>query len=154
MSKPIFLNTVLSAASLLALAGTGIGCTKGSNSNTASAQTAAMADKGVGPISDLKIEGIDAGTAAKGKAAFQEKCSACHKIDEKYVGPVLRGITLRRRPEWIMNMILNPAEMTQKDPIAQDLLSQYLTQMSFQNVTTDEAREILEFFRQNDVSTK
>ena len=81
---------------------------------------------------------------------FGGTCSACHKLDQRYVGPALTGVTKRRTPEWIMNMILNPQEMTQKDPIAKDLLATHFTQMSFQNVTQEEARAILEFFRQND----
>lgn len=53
-----------------------------------------------------------------------------------------------------MNMILNPGEMTQKDPQAQELLAQFATQMTFQNVSQDEARKILEFFRKNDSGGK
>ncbi|EKD41544.1 MAG: cytochrome c [uncultured bacterium] len=71
-------------------------------------------------------------------------------MGERYVGPNLVGVTTRRKPEWVMNMILNPVEMTQKDPVANDLLATYLTQMTFQNVTQDEVRLIYEFFRQND----
>ncbi|MEO0169795.1 MAG: cytochrome c, partial [candidate division WOR-3 bacterium] len=78
---------------------------------------------------------------------FKTKCSACHKLDERYVGPALKGVTKRRTPEWIMNMILNPEEMTKNDPIAKKLLEEYLTQMTFQNVSEDEARAILEYFR-------
>jgi hypothetical protein len=49
-----------------------------------------------------------------------------------------------------MNMVLNPVEMTQKDPTAQELLATYLTQMTFQNVSEEDARAILEYFRQLD----
>ena len=47
-------------------------------------------------------------------------------------------------------MILNPQEMTQQNPVAKDLLATHYTQMTFQNVTEDQAKLILEFFRQND----
>jgi hypothetical protein len=49
-----------------------------------------------------------------------------------------------------MNMILNPAEMTQKNRIAKQLLAEYMTQMTFQDVSQDDARAILEYFRQQD----
>jgi hypothetical protein len=49
-----------------------------------------------------------------------------------------------------MNMILNPGEMTQKDETAKALLAEHLTQMANQNLTKDEARAVLEYFRQND----
>jgi hypothetical protein len=47
-----------------------------------------------------------------------------------------------------MNMILNPEEMVQKDPIAKQLLVEYNgAPMANQNLTEDEARAILEYFR-------
>jgi len=46
-----------------------------------------------------------------------------------------------------MNQILNPTEMTMKDPIAKQLFAQYLVQMTFQDVTHDDARAILDYFR-------
>ena len=73
----------------------------------------------------------------KGKTLFEAKCSACHKAEERYVGPALKGVTTRRSAEWIMNMILNPAEMLEKDATAKELLAEYMTQMTFQNVTQD-----------------
>ncbi|MBE7412402.1 MAG: cytochrome c [Leptospiraceae bacterium] len=109
-----------------------------------------MEVKGIGPVSKVDLGALDAKRAGKGKTEFESKCSACHKIDEKVVGPAIKGITTRRTPEWIMNMILNPVEMTQKDPIAKELLEEHLTQMTFQNVSQDEARDMLEYFRQVD----
>ena len=46
-----------------------------------------------------------------------------------------------------MNMILNPEEMVEKDPVARELLTRYLAPMANQNLTREEARKILEFFR-------
>ncbi|TGK18712.1 cytochrome c [Leptospira fluminis] len=106
--------------------------------------------KGIGPVSSVVLGPIDEATVEKGRKQFETKCSACHKFEEKVVGPALKGVTERRTPEWIMNMILNPIEMTQKDPIAKELLAEHLTQMTFQNVKESEAREILEYFRKLD----
>lgn len=113
------------------------------------AGSAALAegDKGVGPVSSLKLEALDAGLAAKGKATFGAKCSACHKMDERYVGPPLKDVTKRRTPEWVMNMILNPAEMLEKNDTAKELLGEFMVPMTFQNVSQEEARAILEYFR-------
>ena len=113
-------------------------------------EEAAGINKGIGPVKSVTLAPLDSSKASQGQQLFQAKCSACHKIDEKYIGPALKGVTKRRAPEWVMNMILNPAEMTQKDPVAKDLLATHFTQMTFQNMTEDEARSILEFFRQND----
>ncbi|PIR21394.1 MAG: cytochrome C [Deltaproteobacteria bacterium CG11_big_fil_rev_8_21_14_0_20_47_16] len=123
-----------------------------SKSGDGSAQSApAVNEMGVGPIqSKVTMEPINSALVAQGKRVFEEKCSACHKFGERYVGPDLKGVTLRRKPEWIMNMILNPQEMTQQDATAKELLATYMTQMTFQNVSQDDARAILEYFRQND----
>jgi len=109
-----------------------------------------MNNKGVGPIKSVNLSEINAELVKKGEELFSSKCSACHKMDTKVVGPALAGVTKRRTPEWIMNMILNPNEMTQRDPIAKRLLSQYASAMANQNLTEDEARAILEYFRNYD----
>lgn len=106
--------------------------------------------KGVGPITEFKVDPLDTKLASQGKDVFISKCSACHKMEERYVGPALKGITTRRSPEWVMNMILNPQEMTQKDPEAQKLLEEYLMQMTSQNVSEPETRSIFEYFRHYD----
>jgi mono/diheme cytochrome c family protein len=106
--------------------------------------------RGVGPVQSVTIGALDGALASKGEKLFNEKCSACHKIDERYVGPALKGVTTRRAPEWIMNMIINPVEMTQKDPTAKELLAEYMAQMTNQNVGEEEARALLEYFRKVD----
>lgn len=118
-----------------------------------STENAAPVDdgKGVGPVKSIDIpDTIDAKLVAEGKAIFDVKCVACHNLDSRKVGPALKDVTKRRKPEWIMNMIMNPAEMTQKDPTAKKLLGEYMTQMADQNVSEKEARSILEFFREDD----
>ena len=85
--------------------------------------------------------------AAKGKEVYEQMCSACHKIDKRFIGPAPKDILDRRTPEWVMNMILNPDEMVKKDPIGKKLLAEYLSPMSNQNLTEDQARAILEYFR-------
>ncbi len=47
-----------------------------------------------------------------------------------------------------MNMILNPEEMIQKDPIAKKLLMEFNgAPMANQNLTEEQARQVLEYFR-------
>ncbi len=106
-----------------------------------------MDDKGIGPIKSITLSEIDEAMAAEGKEIFKLKCSACHKITKRFVGPGLAGVTERRSPEWIMNMILNPEVMVAENPIAKKLLAEYLAPMANQNLTENEARLILEYFR-------
>jgi hypothetical protein len=50
-----------------------------------------------------------------------------------------------------MNMILNPVQMTKENEAAKQLLNQYLVQMTYQNVSEDDAKAILEYFRDVDL---
>ncbi|MBZ0204187.1 MAG: cytochrome c [Ignavibacteria bacterium] len=103
---------------------------------------------GIGPVKEeMKLEPINDKMVARGKEIFDVKCIACHKFDVRLVGPPLKDVTKRRRPEWIMNQILNPIEMTQKDQTSKELFAQYLVQMTFQDVSHPDARALLEYFR-------
>lgn len=108
-----------------------------------------MQDKGIGPVKSVTLdEQINEEMAKEGEKIYSEKCTACHKPNEDYIGPAPAGILERRTPEWIMNMILNPDEMVKNDPVAKELLAKYNgTPMANQGLTEDEARKILEYFR-------
>ncbi|MCF7824676.1 MAG: cytochrome c [Candidatus Marinimicrobia bacterium] len=102
---------------------------------------------GIGPIQPFNLEPLDDARAAAGKEIFEVKCIACHKIDERLVGPPLSGVTERRSPGFIMNMILNPDQMVKQHPEVKAMLAQYYVPMTFQNVTEEDARSILEYLR-------
>ncbi len=105
-------------------------------------------NKGIGPVTEVVLGELDPAMVAEGEQIFKSMCSACHKPEEKFIGPAPKGILDRRTPEWIMNMILNPEKMTQSDPIAKQLLIEAnLAPMANQNLTEEQARKILEYFR-------
>jgi mono/diheme cytochrome c family protein len=105
-------------------------------------------DLGVGPIKSVTLgETVDEALAKTGMEVFEAKCTACHKMGKRFVGPDLAGVTDRREPEWIMNMILNPEGMVAENEAAKALLAEYLSPMANQSLTEDEARSILEYFR-------
>jgi len=107
-----------------------------------------MDNKGVGPVTSVTLGELNQELADQGKQLYNTMCIACHKIDERFIGPAPKGILSRRSPEWIMNMILNPDGMIKEDPIAIKLLAEYNNApMANQNLTEDQARSILEFFR-------
>ncbi len=108
-----------------------------------------MEDKGIGPVKEVKFDPeVNAELAAKGEEIYKKMCVACHKPDQKFIGPAQKGVLDRRSPEWVMNMILNPEEMVQKDPIAMELLKEFNgVPMANQNLKQEEARAILEYFR-------
>jgi mono/diheme cytochrome c family protein len=94
---------------------------------------------------------LNAQWVADGKAIYDVKCQACHKLtDEKLVGPGWKGVTQRRKPEWILNFITNVETMLETDPQAQKLLEECIVRMPNQNLNSNEARKVLEFQRSND----
>jgi len=108
--------------------------------------------KGIGQIKNVNLHTpLELDRVERGKAIYDMKCSACHKLtDQRIVGPGWKDVTKKRKPEWIMNMILNVDVMLDQDPEAQKLLELCLTRMPNQNVSIGDARDILEFMRQND----
>ena len=94
---------------------------------------------------------LDQAMATKGEEVAGVKCTSCHKTtDEKLVGPGWKGVTERRKPEWIMNFITNPDPMIEKDPEVQAQLEICLVRMPNQGLADEEARNILEYMRKND----
>lgn len=112
--------------------------------------------KGVGEIKEVTLNNpLNDEMVKKGSAIFDMKCAACHKLtDQRVVGPGWKGLTERRKPEWIMNMITNVDIMLEKDPAAQALLKECLVRMPNQNLSVDEARDVLEFAFSNDLQSK
>lgn len=107
-----------------------------------------MANKGVGPIKSVELGELDQAMADQGKEIYAAMCTACHKPDQKYIGPAPKGILTRRSPEWIMNMILAPEIMIKEDPVAMALLAEFNgAPMANQNLTEEQARLVLEYFR-------
>lgn len=108
--------------------------------------------KGIGQITEVTLNTpLEGERIARGKAIYEMKCSACHKLtDQRVVGPGWKDVTKRRKPEWIMNLVTNVDVMLDQDPEAQKLLELCLTRMPNQNVSVGDARDVLEFMRQND----
>jgi mono/diheme cytochrome c family protein len=105
-------------------------------------------DKGVGPVTKVELGALNAQWVKEGETIYKQYCIACHNIDQKLIGPPQRGVLKRRTPEWVMNMILNPQNMVKDDPIAKKLFMDFnQIPMTNQNLTQDQARKILEYFR-------
>ncbi|HEU5154468.1 MAG TPA: cytochrome c [Gemmatimonadales bacterium] len=146
-------------AALLILAVVGCGGAKSGNAEAeppadqaagtdANGLTAFQMENGVGPVTEVVNVGtIDKEKAEEGEKTFTEKCSACHKMAERYVGPALGEVTVRRTPTYVMNMIMAPDQMYTKHPTARQLLAEYMTPMPNLGLTPDQARSILEYLR-------
>ncbi len=94
---------------------------------------------------------LDQAMVSAGKATYELRCQSCHRLtEEKLVGPGWKNVTIRRKPLWIMNMITNVDMMLESDPEAQKLLEQCLVRMPNLHLEKDQARQVLEFMRNND----
>ena len=103
---------------------------------------------GIGPMtSEVTLGAPDHELAEKGQKLFEQKCSACHKMGEKYVGPPLGGIVAKLGPTFVMNMVLNPEGMYTRHPDVKKLLGEYMTQMANQQLSQEDARAIVEYLR-------
>jgi mono/diheme cytochrome c family protein len=157
MTRPLpFLMVALVMVALVALAGCGGDKGQAETGTPAAAAPAAPGGdltpfelaNGIGPVTEeIPATPIDGALAETGEKVFEEKCSACHKLEERYVGPALGGVTQRRSLAYVMNMILNPDGMYTRHPEAKKLLAEYLTQMPNQGLSQEDARAVVEHLR-------
>jgi cytochrome c len=104
-----------------------------------------MDNIGVGPATEVVFaEEVDMELAKKGEEVYTAKgCTACHKPDEKLLGPPPTGIYERRNPVWVMNMniLFNPEnKMTKEDPHRGKLSHNRKTIAGVQRSSNDESK--------------
>jgi mono/diheme cytochrome c family protein len=143
---------LLLAALLLAACGA-----KGNDTSSGDAAASASAGgeltpfqvkNGIGPITEeVTLGPLDKDMAERGEDIFDLKCSSCHKLDQRYVGPALGDVLTRRTPTYVMNMIMAPDTMYTRHPEARALLAQYATQMPNLHLSREDARAIVEHIR-------
>ena len=98
-------------------------------------------------MKNVKLGPLNKKMADEGKIIFQNKCSICHELDQKKVGPPLRNIAKTRTPEYIMNLILNSTGMQKEDSIIRKLLKIYIVPMPDPALSQTQARSVLEYLR-------
>ena len=156
MKRKIVFGVVLMAGMAIAACGGGDSSSTEANSNAANQEApqdnAADDTKGVGKFTSVTLTNpLDQKMVAAGKSVYDMKCGSCHRLTgEKLVGPGWKGVTERRKPEWIMNFATNVDEMLNKDASAMAMLEECLVRMPNQNLSDDDARNVLEFMRNND----
>lgn len=155
MKKHIYLSGLLMSALVISISACG-GGNETSDGPPGASATPPSADGGgasapaAGLITaaDITLGDIDQAMAEKGRSTYDVKCQACHSTGpNRVVGPGWKGITERRQPDWIMNMMLNIDVMLETDPEAQKGLEECLVRMPNQGLSKDQGREVLEFMR-------
>lgn len=105
-------------------------------------------------VAGFTILGLSAyaqGDAAKGKTIFEAKCTACHKVDQRLIGPAL-GPQLDKETDekflvkWIQN---NTALIAAKDPKALAIYNEYnqSNMTVFPDLTDADVTNILTYVR-------
>jgi cytochrome c551/c552 len=99
-------------------------------------------------LKDVNITGpVNPALAADGEKVFKEKCTACHKYADKYVGPPLGKVTERRTANFILSQILYPEQMIKNNDTIKALIAQFPTPMANQHLSMDQAKAVYEHLR-------
>jgi len=108
----------------------------------------AVADQPKAMITNVELGPIDARLVNSGKSLFNSKCVVCHNLDQNKIGPALRNVTKERKPEYIMNVMLNTAKMQKTDPVYKGLLAKFKNvPMPDPRFSETQARSVLEYLR-------
>ena len=105
-------------------------------------------DHGIGPVKSVELGPLNSKMVNEGKVIFNNQCIVCHEMDQKKLGPSLKNVTKERTPEYIMNLLLNSAQMQKDDPLVKSLLKQYNNlPMPDPALNQSKARSVLEYLR-------
>lgn len=68
--------------------------------------------------------------AQDGEALFKANCASCHKPDQDFTGPALKGAREREpNPEWAYTWVNNTTTMVETDPYAKALKAKFNNQV-------------------------
>jgi cytochrome c2 len=88
-----------------------------------------------------------------GKTVFNANCKQCHKLDQKSVGPALRGISDRRSIDWAKSFIKNSqAVIASGDAYATALYKEYSNTVmpSHEFLSDDDLNNLLSYIEYGD----
>lgn len=88
---------------------------------------------------------------------FNSNCKACHRLDQKLVGPALRNVINSRDSTWLVRMIVDGAGLVKSgDTLAVRLFKEYnqLPHTSFKGFSNQQLKELIEYLKiEGDKST-
>lgn len=102
-------------------------------------------------LSLASINGASAQSAAEGAALFKQKCTSCHALNQKVVGPALKGILERRDEAWLIKWIKNSqAVIASGDAYAVKLYNEYnqSAMTAFPELSDNDVKSILAYVKE------
>jgi len=101
-------------------------------------------------VSSLGAQEIseDADVVTQGEQLFKANCAACHRMNERLIGPELRDVHTRRKIDWILNFVKNPQKVINSgDEIANALLEEYQVVMTAFPFSDDQIMSIVSYIK-------
>ena len=88
------------------------------------------------------------GDTNNGKKLFNSNCAACHKLEQRLIGPPLKGVAAKRDQEWLKKWIRNSGELIASgDADAKAIFEEYssIPMTPFPNLTDQDIADILAY---------
>ncbi len=105
-------------------------------------------DLGVGPVKKVELGPLDKKMINEGKTIYNNQCIICHDLDQNKLGPALKNVAKIRTPEYIMNLLLNSAQMQKENATVIALQKQFNNlPMPDPALNQAKARSVLEYLR-------
>lgn len=100
----------------------------------------------------LAVGLIPSTAQASGQEVFSQQCASCHALDsESLVGPGLEGVVEQRDRDWLIRKISEPDSLSAEgDPITEELVSEYGSEMPNLGVSAADAESIVDFLGDGD----
>ncbi|MFD1768579.1 cytochrome c3 family protein [Sphingobacterium suaedae] len=86
----------------------------------------------------------------EGQTLFKSKCTTCHSVTKKVVGPALAGMSERHSEEWLVKWIHNSQAMVAAgDPTAVQIFEEYnkMVMTSFTDLSEDQIKSIIAYVK-------
>src|SRR5690606_32872946 len=84
----------------------------------------------------------------EGEKIFKSKCTSCHAIDRKVVGPALKGVSDTKSEEWLIKWIRNSqALIASGDAEAIKIFEEYNKSVmtSFTDLSDDQIKSVIAY---------
>jgi len=104
-------------------------------------------------ISVIAVSTVNAQDAKEGRTLFKAKCSSCHALDAKLVGPALTGVSDRHSEEFLLKWIPNSQGLVASgNPEAVKLFNDNgkVAMTSFPELDETKVKDILQYIKEGE----